>query len=162
MLSGDNGILQKATTAKENTERAEIVENAKLDILAKISEKKGENITEAELEEILISPDYSTQGALSSEENILERTLTSKDGKYEIPVSEIYNGNLKTSQTNKISFTINDNGTQINFTCDKDQNWYEWAIATRSDGYTPKKYNRHRRLSFLLGLRFNFTRSYNI
>ena len=32
MLSGDNGILQKVTDAKENTERAEIVENAKMDI----------------------------------------------------------------------------------------------------------------------------------
>lgn len=102
MLSGDNGILQKATQSKEKTERAEIVENAKLDILAKISEKKGENLTASELEEILISPDYSTQGALSSEKNILERTLTSKDGKYEIPVSEIYNGSLASPQSNDV------------------------------------------------------------
>ncbi len=94
MLSGDNGILQRTTTAKQNTERAEIVENARLDILAKLSEKKGENLTENELEEILISPYYKTQGSLSSEENILERTLTSKDGKYTIPVSEIYSGNF--------------------------------------------------------------------
>lgn len=94
MLSGDNGILQRATDAKEYTERAEIVENAKLDILAKMSEKKGENLTAAELEEILTSSNYNTQGRLSNEENILERTLTSKNGKYQIPVSEIYNGTL--------------------------------------------------------------------
>ena len=92
MLSGDNGILQKATQSKEKTERAEIVENAKLDILAKISEKKGENITESELEEILTSANYNTQGTLSNEESVLDRTLTSKDGKYTIAVTEIYSG----------------------------------------------------------------------
>ena len=94
MLSGDNSILQKATDAKQTSERAEIVENAKMDILAKISEKKGENITEDELEEILTSSNYNTQGTLSNEENILDKTLTSKNGKYIIPVSEIYNGKL--------------------------------------------------------------------
>ena len=92
MLSGDNGILQKATLSKEKTERAEIIETAQMDILAKITDKKGENITEDELVEILTSSNYNTQGRLSSEEAILDRTLTSKDGKYTIPVSEIYNG----------------------------------------------------------------------
>ena len=59
------------------------------------------------MEEILTSSNYKTQGTLSNEENILERTLTSKDAKYQIPVSEIYNGNLETSQSAKtISFTI--------------------------------------------------------
>ena len=46
------------------------------------------------MEEILISPDYNTRGTLSEEESILDRTLTSKDGKYTIAVSEIYNGTL--------------------------------------------------------------------
>ena len=92
MLSGDNGILQKATDAKNQTEKAQIIENAQTDILAKITDKKGENITEDELVEILTSSNYNTQGRLSSEEAILDRTLTSKDGKYTIPVSEIYNG----------------------------------------------------------------------
>ena len=94
MLAGDNGILQKATLSKEKTERAEIIENAQMDILAKISDKKGENLTQEELEAILTSGDYKTQGTLSNEENILDRILTSKDGKYQIPVSEIYSGNL--------------------------------------------------------------------
>ena len=92
MLSGDNGILQKSTDAKVKTEKAQIIENAQMDILAKITEKSGENITEDELVEILTSSNYNTQGKLSSEESVLDRTLTSKDGKYTIPVSEIYNG----------------------------------------------------------------------
>lgn len=94
MLSGDNSILLKATQSKEKTERSEIIENAKLDILAKITEKKGENLTPSELEEILTSSNYNTQGRLSDEESILDRTLTSNNGKYQIPVSEIYNGSL--------------------------------------------------------------------
>ena len=94
MLSGDNSILQKATQSKEKTERAEIIENAKLDILAKITEKKGENLTPSELEEILTSNNYNTKGTLSNEESILDRTLTSSNGKYQIPVLEIYKGTL--------------------------------------------------------------------
>lgn len=53
MLSGDNGILQKATDAKERTGIAEVVENAKLDVLAQISENKGENISKVQLKSIL-------------------------------------------------------------------------------------------------------------
>ena len=113
MLAGDNGILQRTTTAKQNTERAEIVENARLDILAKLSEKKGKNLTENELEEILISPDYKTQGSLSSEENILERTLTSKDGKYTIPVSEIYNGSLSNTTPSVVTDYSNEVKTAL-------------------------------------------------
>ena len=98
MLSGDNGILQRATQSKEKTERAEIIENAQMDILAKITDKKGGNITEDELVEILTSSNYNTQGRLSSEESVLDRTLTSKNEKYTIPVSEIYNGSIKESE----------------------------------------------------------------
>lgn len=95
MLSGDNGILQKATLSKERTERAEIIETAQMDILGKISENHG-SLSEEELEEILISPDYNTKGTLldNNEESILQKTLISSDGKYQIPVSEIYNGNF--------------------------------------------------------------------
>ena len=132
MLSGDNSILQKATQSKEKTEREEIVENAQLDILAKISEKQGENLTASELEEILKSTDYSTQGTLSNEENILERTLTSKDGKYEIPVSEIYNGNLAAESTaNTITFRLDmhlENDNPI-FEAKDGMTWREWITA---------------------------------
>ena len=90
MLSGDNGILQRATQSKEKTERAEIIETAQMDILGKQTENSGD-ITENELKEILIK-----YGALSKdEENILDKILTTTKGNYEIAVSEIYNGELK-------------------------------------------------------------------
>ena len=141
MLSGDNGILQRATQSKEKTERAEIIENAQMDILAKISEKKGENLTASELEEILKSTDYKTQGNLSSEENILERTLTSKDGKYEIPVSEIYNGNLTAESTaNTITFRLDmylENDNPI-FEAKEGMTWRQWITA-----YSPEYFSEY-------------------
>ena len=99
MLSGNNGILQQSTTAKDNTEKEKIIEIAQMDILGKQTENHG-SLSADELEEILISPDYNTQGTLSNEESILERTLTSSNGKYQIPVSEIYNGTLNSTNPN--------------------------------------------------------------
>ena len=100
MLTGDNSILNKATNAKTQTERKDIIETARIDILGKQTENRG-SLTEEELEDILTSSNYSTQGTLSDngEESILDKTLTSKDGKYTIPVSEIYNGSLSAGKT---------------------------------------------------------------
>ena len=42
MLSGDNGILQKATTAKTNTDNAQIKERVQLAYTAALSDGKGE------------------------------------------------------------------------------------------------------------------------
>ena len=64
-----------------------------MDILGVQAQNHG-TLSEDELEEILASSNYNTQGTLSNEDDILEKTLTSKNGKYIIPVSEIYNGKL--------------------------------------------------------------------
>ena len=91
-LSGPNGILTNATKAREDNAKAQVIEEARVDILAKQTEKRGETLTDNELESIL-TPKY---GTLSDEENILDRTLTTEDG-YKIPVSDIYNGELSES-----------------------------------------------------------------
>ena len=91
-LSGPNGILSNATKAREDNAKAQVIEEARVDILAKQTEKRGETLTDNELESIL-TPKY---GTLSDEENILDRTLTTEDG-YQIPVSDIYNGELSES-----------------------------------------------------------------
>ena len=95
MITGENGILQKTTTAKENTERAEIIEIAQTDIAGKQIENNG-LISEMDLYEILTSEDYNTQGTIEGDanESILDAILISKDGKYEIRVDEIYDGNF--------------------------------------------------------------------
>ena len=91
-LSGPNGILTNATKAREDNAKAQVIEEARVDILAKQTEKRGETLTDNELESIL-TPKY---GTLSDEENILDRTLTTEDG-YKIPVSDIYNRELSES-----------------------------------------------------------------
>ena len=87
--------MQKATQSKEKTERAEIIETAQMDILGKQTENQG-SISENELYEILTSEDYHTQGTIEGDpsESILNATLISNDGKYEIKVYEIYNGDF--------------------------------------------------------------------
>ena len=96
-LSGPNGILTNATKAREDNAKAQVIEEAREDILAKQTEKMGESPTADELEQIL-TPKY---GTLSNEENILDRTLTTKDG-YQIPVRDIWNGTLSGASTGGI------------------------------------------------------------
>ena len=96
-LSGSNGILTNATKAKEDNTKAQVIDEAIVDILAKQTEKMGESPTAEELEQIL-TPKY---GTLSNEENILDRTLTTQDG-YKIPVRDIWNGTLSGASTGGI------------------------------------------------------------
>ncbi len=92
-LTGDNGILTKAASAKENTERAEIIENAKLDILAIQSDKEGK-LTTGDLRGVLDKYFKDVPEEITAD-NIATLELTTKDGKHTIKVSEIYNGKLE-------------------------------------------------------------------
>ena len=93
MITGENGILKRAAEAKEKSERLEIIETAQIDIAGKQIQNDG-SLSEKELVEILTSSEYNTKGTLSDngEESVLDKILTSSDGQYQIPVSEIYNG----------------------------------------------------------------------
>ena len=114
----NGGIFQASKETKPIKEKAEIIEIAQMDILGKKALNEG-NITEEDLEEILTSSKYSTQGTLSDngESSILEKTLTTRDGKYTILVSEIYNGPLKLPpgviRTDKWTLTDNDHDNKI-------------------------------------------------
>ena len=95
MIAGDNNILKRAVDAKERTERAEIIESAKTDILGQIAENKGENITESQFKETLEK--YFTKESIPDEfpNDLSSLKLNSLKGNYEILASEIYNGNLR-------------------------------------------------------------------
>ena len=90
-LTGDNGIFSNASKAREQTEIANVIEQAKTDVLGIQTENEDGNITKGELKTVLdkyfdvVPDDYTT-----------ETVLTTKDeyGSNEIAVSEIYNGNL--------------------------------------------------------------------
>ena len=85
-VSGDNGILTRAADSKEKTEIADIKEELQRKILEEQITNDGD-LTETELETILTS-----KGTLSDETDILDRTLTTTKGSYEIPVRYIWNG----------------------------------------------------------------------
>ena len=53
MLSGDNSTLQRATDAKEKNGIVKLVESAKLDVLAQLTENKGNDISKDQLKSIL-------------------------------------------------------------------------------------------------------------
>ena len=89
ILTGENGILNRAVSAREKMQRGEIIEDLQLKIYEKQSYNNGE-IAENELVEIL-----EEVGTLTDEENIFDRTLTTYKGNYDIEVSEIWNGQTK-------------------------------------------------------------------
>ena len=101
MLTGDNGILTQAQNSKKETERANIIEQVRLDILEKQTEKEGENITSGELEEIL-------KKYFSNEEQNLkdiiagtstDKLISKEDETIKIDLSEIYNGDITDGTT---------------------------------------------------------------
>ena len=99
------GILQRTADAKERTGKAEVIENAKLDVLAQMSENNGENISKDQLKTILNKyfKDINTLELPNdlSETNILLTANIEYGGYENIKLSEIYNGNF-TNQANTV------------------------------------------------------------
>ena len=93
-LTGENGILTQATRAKEESEKAEIIEQIQLDIANKQIENRG-SINEDEFYEIL-----EKYGTVSDDKTI----LTTTKGNYDILISDIYSGNISvaTRQSNNL------------------------------------------------------------
>ena len=90
MLTGDNGILNRAAEAKELTDKSQIVEQARLDILGEIAGKKGENPTETKIKEILGT--YFTSDTIPEDLSDLNQNLTTKSGGYTVKLSEVLDG----------------------------------------------------------------------
>ena len=96
MLTGDNGIIKRAGEAKEKTERAQIIENARMDILEKIAENKGKNIDKTQLATILNKYFKKVELSVIPKEisNIHDVELITPDEKYNVLLSEIYEGKV--------------------------------------------------------------------
>ena len=86
-LVGDSGILRQATRAKEESDKASIIEQIQLDIVDKQIENQG-TINEDEFYEIL-----RKYGTISADETV----LTTTKGNYEILISDIYGGEVASS-----------------------------------------------------------------
>ena len=94
-LTGPNGILNNAQEAKKQTIISNVIEQAKIDIASKMTEKLGESLAEQEIADIL-----DKYGELSTEQaELKDKILTTYEGAYKIPVSEIYNGKIGSTVT---------------------------------------------------------------
>ena len=115
MLSGNNSILQKATTAKENTERTEIVENAKIDVLSEITKNKGNELQESQLKDVLKKYFINSEIPEDLSNNFENLELTTLNNKYKIKVSEIYQGQVSYDIVNGTSsdWQLNDSKDTI-------------------------------------------------
>ncbi len=136
MLSGDNGILQKATQSKEKTEKATVIELAQTEILGQIAENKGETMSETQLKTILGKYFEEISEELPedlSETNII---LTSKEeygGYTNIELSKIYNGKLTKEKTIK-KFALKDLPPWV-------QTEYEFEDGMTWNDYVNSEYN---------------------
>ena len=90
MLTGENGILTKATTAKENTQRAEVIERAQLDIFGVQAENNGK-FTVADLQTVLNNYFSNVPETLPDDLSSVILTTKEKYGNYSIKASEIHN-----------------------------------------------------------------------
>ena len=151
-LMGDNGLIKRANVAKAQTEIASIKEEIQTEILGEQAGNSG-NISDESLKEIL-----EKYGTLSAEgEKLIDKTLTTTKGEYEIKVTEIFGGATvkdepkepvvadksgaakpkldKVAQKTYVTWKLNEAGTEyeINDTQTKQpDNWYdyekgEWA-----------------------------------
>lgn len=95
MLTGDNGLLTKANLAKNETEKANVIEQAQLDILEKEIESKGRNITKTDL--IRILEKYFDEVPEELPDDLTDFELTSKDeyGGQAIKIADIWQGTFE-------------------------------------------------------------------
>ena len=135
-LTGENGILTRAQDAKEESEKAEIIEQIRMDIADKQVENQG-SINEDEFYEIL-----RKYGTISADKTI----LTTTKGNYDILISDIYGGNL-VSIERKSNNLINPNELEYGVLLYRgNENSYAGAITTgyieTSDSQTTYLSNR--------------------
>ena len=92
MLTGDNGILTQAQNAKEETEKASVIEQAQTDILG-IQASGDTTLTQKQLRDVLTK--YFSLVPYDVNTNDILTTKEEYGGKYQVAVSDIYSGELK-------------------------------------------------------------------
>ena len=123
LLTGQNGLINRAKDFKIQTEIASIKEQIQIDIIGKQSENNG-NISEDSLKEIL-----EKYGTLSEEEKITDKTLTTKEN-YEIKVSDIWNGTTKEDGPQNPTFTTVANAPDIDGFNKSNTYYVSWDLTS--------------------------------
>ena len=94
MLTGENGLLNKASDAKIATEIADIKEQIQTDIIGEQAGNQG-NISDSVLKKIL-----EKYGRINYEEDETIKSITTTKGNYEIAMADIWNGTTVADSTN--------------------------------------------------------------
>lgn len=131
ILIGENGVLTKANTAKEQTEIADTIERARVDILGAQAENKSGNITKKQFVEILNDYFNNVPTAEELPEDLTTLTLTTKAeyGSHDIKISDIWNETFGGSETPVVpsfdenTFTLGTNASDAQNTDE-----YGWKV----------------------------------
>ena len=147
MLTGDNSILKRATDSKKNTEESQIIEEAKIDILAKITDNEGKAISKKQLKDVLknyFNEEEIGKLVIPDDLSSANDELTTKDGKYKIKLSDIYNGKvenrweydhaLQTVENGNLTLKIGDYVNTTPYTVDGKQFDGKWRVLGEENG----------------------------
>ena len=94
LLMGNNGVVQNAANAKTKTEKAQIIEKAKMDLLGETIANYGKDLSESQLKSVLEKYFINSEIPDELPEDLSSLELTTLDTKNKIKVSEIYDGNI--------------------------------------------------------------------
>ena len=147
MLTGDNSILKRATDSKKNTEESQIIEEAKIDILAKITDNEGKAISKKQLKDVLknyFNEEEVGKLVIPDDLSSANDELTTKDEKYKIKLSDIYNGKvenrweydhaLQTVENGNLTLKIGDYVNMAPYTVDGKQFDGKWRVLGEENG----------------------------
>ena len=147
MLTGDNSILKRATDSKKNTEESQIIEEAKIDILAKITDNEGKAISKKQLKDVLknyFNEEVVGKLVIPDDLSSANDELTTKDGKYKIKLSDINNGKvenrweydhaLQTVENGNLTLKIGDYVNMAPYTVDGKQFDGKWRVLGEENG----------------------------
>lgn len=132
-LMGDNGLINKANDAKIKTEIASIKEEIQTDILRKQAENNG-NISEDSLKDIL-----ENYGTINYEEDKTIKSITTKEGNYEIKVSDIFNGTTVKDSPKGPTFTTVANAPDISGFNKTNTYYVAWDLNEVGTEYIPNE-----------------------
>lgn len=134
MLTGDNGILNQAQTAKEKTERAGVIERVQTEIVSKQVENGKSTLSKTELKQIL---DSYFDGVPDNYDLNTSLQTKAQYGDYQINVSEIYNGSFREEDSTTIvasNIPASDYGAKVKgYDCINNEGVTSWNLFYADD-----------------------------
>ena len=88
MLTGENGLLNRAASTNEQKEKSQAIEEARLAMFTAITDKKGEKLTSNEIKGIL--EDFFND--VPSDITDQTQVITTKTNGYSVKLSEVLDG----------------------------------------------------------------------